>query len=415
MKVRLDVDRLRLGMFVSELDRPWLGTPFLFQGFLIEEMQDLKQLREVSRYVFVDDLQSSQAREVQEAIRNAMGNVSSNSRVQKISVEFEEWKGAARLRATLKKLSQTAQRSNESIAKVLDDVRLGNSLNFGANREAVAELVTTVQQNPKTAQWMTLLQNTDEAIAAHCTNVSVLATGFAKFLGWPETMQLIIGEGAMLHDAGMSRVPRFILDKPGPLSRREFELIKMHGRYASDLLKSSGLYDPKVIEIVRWHHERLDGSGYPDTLRGQQVPDYVQVVGIADVYESMTADKPYEQALPPSVALTRLHKRAGKHFASQLIEAFIRNIGIYPLASLVRLNNGLLGIVTSSQEENRLKPILLLVKDSKGKMIWPRKLVNLAALEQQGIGAGWTIHSIVDGEAEKIDVQKILVEEFMLR
>lgn len=414
MKVKVDANRLRLGMYVAELDRPWLGTPFMFQGFLIEEPDELQQLREVSRFVFVDDLRSSQQAEVQEAIRASMGSLRSG-RVSRITVEFEEWKGADKLRATLNRLNETVDRSRERMGKVLEDVRLGRSLQAEETRAVVSNLVDSVQRNPQTAQWMMLLRSQNEHIASHCMNVSVLATSFARYLGWGELLLNVVGEGGMLHDAGMSRIPQWVLEKPGPLTRVEFELVKKHTAYAAKLMSDARIHDPRVIEIVKHHHERMDGSGYPDSLRGNEIPAYVQVVAIADVYEAMTTDKPYEPALSASVALTRLHKRSDCHFSRQLVEAFIRNIGIYPLSSLIVLQNGSLGIVISSHEENRLKPVVLLIRDANGKAMYPRRMVNLAALEKMGASAGWSVDRIIDQHEAGIDVQKILIEEFMMR
>jgi len=413
MKIKMDVDRVCVGMFVAELDRPWIGTPFLFQGFLIESPDDIEQLRECSRHVFVDDLQSRQDRDIQDALRTATGGIRSG-RVSAVTVEFEEWKGAAKLRRTLDRLNNTVQQSRDRIANVIEDVRLGKSVQASESRAVVAELVNDVSRNPQTAQWMIILQSENQQIAQHCMNVSVLATTFGRFLEWDESLLNVIGEGALLHDAGMSRVPRWILDKPGPLTQREFQLVRMHADYAARILAADGGYDSRVIEIVRHHHERVDGTGYPDGLRGHNIPAYVQAVSIVDVYESMTAEKSYEAALTPSLALTRLHRRVDRHFNRQLVERFIRCIGIYPLSSLVRLQNGALGIVISSQEENRLKPVLLLVKGPQGETLMPRRMLNLALMEAQGVSR-WGIESIADPDAEQIDVRRILLEEFMLR
>lgn len=414
MKIKLDVDRLCAGMYVAELDRPWIGTPFLFQGFLIESPDEIVQLRDCCEHVFVDDLQSRQDRDIQDMLRAVIGPLRSG-RVSAVTVEFEEWQGAARLRRTLERLNSTVTESREKIANVLEDVRQGNDVRTGEARAVVSGLVDNVSRHPQTAQWMTLLQNESQQIAQHSMNVSVLATTLGRFLEWPDALLSVVSEGGLLHDAGMSRVPRWILEKPGPLSKREFDLVRMHTDYAARLLRTADAHDPRVIEIVRHHHERVDGSGYPDGLRGHEIPAYVQLVSIVDVYESMTADKPYERALMPSVALTRLHKRVGTHFNRQLVEAFIRCIGIYPLSSLVRLQNGALGIVVSSQEENRLKPVLLLIRGPDGKTLMPRRMVNLAVLEAQGMSGGWGIESIADPDAEQFDVRRILIEEFMLR
>lgn len=415
MKIRLEVDRVRPGMYVAELDRPWIGTPFMFQGFLIESHEQIRQLRDCCRYVFVDDLQSRQDKEVQDVLRSAIGPIRSGRIVKALTVEFEEWQGAARLRSTLERLNKTVERTRSRVETLFEDVRLGKSVQANDTRGAIRDLVESASRNPQTAQWMTILQSENQQIAQHSMNVSVLAATFARFLGWPETLLNVVSEGGMLHDAGMSRVPQWILEKKAPLNKREFDLVKMHSDYAARLLHSSGAYDPRVIEIIRHHHERIDGSGYPSQLRGNEIPLHVQLVSIVDVYESMTADKPYEASLTPSAALTRLHYRVGTHFDRQLVEAFIRCIGIYPLSSLIRLQNGALGIVVSSQEENRLKPVLLLVKGPNGKTLAQRRMVNLAALEAQGVNGGWAIDGIADADAEGIDPRRVMIEEFMLR
>ncbi|HEX6928864.1 MAG TPA: HD-GYP domain-containing protein [Gammaproteobacteria bacterium] len=413
MKIKLDVDNLRPGMFVAELDRPWIGTPFLFQGFLIESEDELEQLRQCSRHVFVDDLQSSQSREIQDALVTAAGRLRSG-KVRAVTVEFEEWKGAVKLRRMLDRLNETVETSRDRIGNVLEDVRAGKGVHAKETRMVAGELVESASRNPQTAQWLTILQSENREIAQHSMNVSVLAATFGRFLEWSEELLHVIGEGALLHDAGMSRVPQWILDKPGPLSQREFLLVRMHADYVGRLLEAEGGHDSRVIEIVRHHHERIDGSGYPAGLRGHAIPGYVQAVSIVDVYESMTSEKSYEPALTPSLALTRLHRRVDVHFNRQLVEAFIRCIGIYPLSSLVRLKNGALGIVVSSQEENRLKPVLLLVRTPNGESIMPRRMINLAVLDSAGMG-GWAIEKIADPEAEKIDVRRVLLDEFMLR
>lgn len=411
MKVKMEVERLRLGMYVAELDRPWLETPFLFQGFIVDTEEDLAQLREYCEYVFVDDLQSRQDREIQQAIRGMAGTLRSG-RVSAVTVEFEEWQGAKRLRETLRRLNQSVERTQARVESVLKDVRLGRAVQAEQTRDMVREMVESASRNPHTAQWMTLLQSENEQIARHSMNVSVLAGTFARFLGWPEDMLNAVSEGGMLHDMGMARVPRVVLEKKGPLTAREFGIVRLHARYAARLLADSGGHDPRVIEIVRHHHERLDGSGYPDGLSGGAIPPYVQLVAIVDVYESMTGEKPYERALTPSVALTRLHKRVGTHFDRSLVEQFIRCIGIYPLSSLVRLQNDALGIVVSSQQDNRLKPVLLLVRGPDGRPLMPRRMVNLALMEGR---PGWVIDGIVEPEAEGIDTRRILIDEFMLR
>ena len=415
MKVKMDVDRIRQGMFVAELDRPWLGTPFLFQGFLVESENEILQLRELCKFVFVDDLKSCADKEIQDLILSNIGGVS-GARVKRISVEFEEWKGAEKLRQTLRRVNKVQIRSADVMSGMLRDVRMGKSIKSSDTRKVITGIVDTVTANPKNAIWLTMLKSKHEEIANHSLNVSVLAASFAKYLDYPLEKIDMISVGALLHDSGLAKIPAYIINKPGPLSKVEFELVKKHAAHAADVLKSTGDYTSEVIDIVRHHHERLDGTGYPDGLVGHEIPEYVQVVTIADVYESMTTDKPYEKAVTPATAMARLHKRVGTHFSKYLVEAFIRCLGIYPLGSLVQLNNNAMGIVVSSQEENRLKPVLLLVKDQQEKYMLPRKMVNLAAFKgYDELAENWSIARIVDPGDCGIDVRRILLEEFTLR
>ena len=364
-------------------------------------------------HVFVDDLRSSPDLEIQNRIHSQV-NLSGRL-VKPLTVEFEEWKGAKKLRQSLQRLNSMQENSRGKVANLLNDVRLGRSLPTEQTRRVVSNMVETVAANPKTAMWLATLKSKHEQIASHCMNVSVLAVSFARFLEYsPEGLQ-IIGEAGLLHDSGMAKIPDWIINKPGSLAKKEFELVQKHADYAARMMEKSGEFHPRVIEIVRHHHERIDGSGYPNGLRRHEIPQYVQLVAIADIYESITTDKSYEKALPPSTALTRIHRRAGIHFDKQLIESFIRCVGIYPLGSLVKLVNGALGIVISSQEENRLKPALLIIRDQQGKAILPRKIMNLALLEQQGIGANWKIDSMVEPDDYDVNVQQVLIEEFQLR
>ncbi|MHB8405165.1 MAG: HD-GYP domain-containing protein [Gammaproteobacteria bacterium] len=408
MKIQYRVEQLEKGMYVAELDRPWVGTPFMFQGFIIESDDELAQLKQLCKHVFVDDLKSSTDLKVQKKLHNAV-------RGSTITIEFQEWKGLEKLRETIKTIKRQSEDAVVRLTQFAESDASDHREHLRDTREAVTHLIEDIAADPKTSQWMRILSEQDATMGRHAMNTTTLAVGFAGALGWDAALQAVVGEGAMLHDVGMAKIPKQIRDKPGALSRNEFKLIKLHPGYAAAKLESNAGLDPRILEIVRHHHERLDGSGYPDGLRGDMIPEYVQLVSICDVYDSYITDQCYRAKLTSSAAVARITKRGSKHFNKELIEKFIRWIGIYPLGSLVYLRNNSLAIIVASDETKRLNPTVLLVRDADGKAVLPRRTLNLEFIESAGLSAQWGLRGIVDPGTVKIDVRQILLQELQLR
>ena len=408
MKIQYRVEQLDKGMYVAELDRPWIGTPFMFQGFIIENDGDLAQLKQYCKYVFVDDLKSRSDPVVQEKLHGAV-------RGSTITVEIKEWKGFDTLRKNIKTIRQQSDTAVVRLTKLAESDAGDRSEHLRDTREAVIHLINDISADPKTSLWMRIISEQDATIGRHAMNTTILAVGFAADLGWDAVLQGVVGEGAMLHDVGMAKIPRHIRDKPTALNRDERRLIKLHPGYAAAHLDSSTGLDPRILDIARHHHERLDGSGYPDGLTGDMIPDYVRLVSICDVYDSYTTAQCYRPQLTPSAAVARLTKRTATHFSKELVEKFIRWIGIYPLGSLVRLHNNSLAIIVASDEKKRLHPTVLLVRDPTGKAVLPRRTLNLEFIDSSGLSAQWGIREIVDPAAVQIDVRRILLEELQLR
>ncbi len=412
MKIQYRVEELEKGMYIAELDRPWVGTPFMFQGFTIESDEELAQLRELCKHVFVDDLKSSADMNLQKKLHSAV-------RGSTITVEFQEWKGLEKLRETLTKIKTQSDDTVVRLTQYAESETNESSpsdrqVRFRETRNAVTRLIDTIAADPKTSQWMRILSEQDATLGRHAMNTTTLAVGFAGALGWDTALKAAVGEGAMLHDIGMAKIPKQIRDKPGKLSKDEFNLIKLHPGYAATKLESNAGLDPRVLEIVRHHHERLDGSGYPDGLKDDMIPEYVQLVSICDVYDSYITDQCYREKFTSSAAMAHITKRAIRHFSRELIEKFIRWIGIYPLGSLVNLRNNSLAIIVASDEKKRLHPTVLLVRDADGKALLPRRTLNLQFIDSAGLSAEWGLREIVDPKSVQINVRQILLQELQM-
>ncbi|MGH8279148.1 MAG: HD-GYP domain-containing protein [Gammaproteobacteria bacterium] len=408
MKIQYSVENLEKGMYVDELDRPWEGTPFLFQGFLIDSDADLVLLRQHCKHVFVDDLQSKADQALQDKLHAAVRGSTITT------VVFQEWSGVDRLRETIKRGERVSAEARGRLTQFAAVTSIENTEDMQQTRAAIGSLIEDITADPKTSQWMRILSDQDASIGQHSVNTATLAVAFAADLGWDKQLQAIVGEGAMLHDVGMARVPPQVRQKPGKLDAAEYRLVKLHPGYGGKRLEGSDKFDPRILEIVRHHHERLDGSGYPDGLKGGGISPWVQVVSICDVYDSYTTLKPYRRQVTPSAAMRRLTQRSIRHFDKNLVEKFIRSIGIYPLGSLVRLQNGAVGIIVASDEKRRLHPTVLLVRTPDGESELPRRVLNLASLDPGPVAQEHRIKEILDPEAEQVDVRGILRQELQL-
>ena len=410
VRIKMDVEQVRVGMYVAALDRPWLESPFLFQGFIVETEDDLETLRKHCNYVFVDDVKSRDREEVRRMVDELGATAETPSKRATFTGERAEQASAESFRHSLRHAVETFRRSSGGVIRFFNDMRLGKSVETADAKAVVSELVSTISENANTALWLTNLRQKHEATASHCLNVSILAIAFARHLGYSHEQLEDVGMGALLHDLGIARVPEAILNKPGNLNEDEFEIVKKHPRDGFHVLKITRKIPERALDIVLHHHERVDGNGYPDGLKDDEIHESVRIVGIADMYDSMTTERVYRKAMTPQDALTSMHKRAEADFGKRLVEEFIKCVGIYPIGSLVLLNSGALGVVMSSNPDARLKPLILVVRDPDGRELMPRKLVNLATLSGRS-EVDWSISRVVTPADYGIDISAIAEQE----
>lgn len=397
MKLKVDVAQLRIGMYVAELDRPWLESPFLFQGFLIESEDDLARLRDTCRYVYVDEQRSTDAPD-----RESLQAVAGTGRRQAPAGRDT----AAEFRGAYREAKREHEKASTRVIKLLDDARLGKSLDEAEARTVVSGLVNTISRNLNTALWFTNLQRQNTEVANHCLNTSILAIAFARYLGMEKGEIMAVGIGALLHDVGIMRIPAEILRKPGKLTREEYAEVQKHPVTGHSVMKLTRSLPETSLQVIRWHHERVDGSGYPDRLKGDEIPRAVRVAAIADVYDSMTSDRVYRNGVTPQEALAEMNRHAERDFGKELVAEFVRCVGIYPIGSLVLLSNENLGLVVASSPETRLRPVVMLVRDAEGQILRRRPLLNLAGEGTDDI----RIVRVVDPRDYGIDIAELIEE-----
>lgn len=201
-----------------------------------------------------------------------------------------------------------------------------------------------------------------------------------------------IGLGALLHDVGKSRVPEAILNKPGKLTPKEFEIIRQHVVYGHEILVKTSDISATALDVLLEHHERIDGTGYPEAKPGESISRFGQMAAIVDVYDALTTRRVYHDAMSPHEALRKLLQWSPQQFDRTLVQQFIRCVGIYPVGTLVRLESERLAVVVETGREQLLKPVVRLVFDISERRRIPPQDIDLSR------PTGYGQDSIIDAE-----------------
>lgn len=394
MNAVIDVNELRVGMYVCELDRPWRETPFLFQGFEIRSQNEIEALKKYCRRVTVlqrepEALEGARRRTgAPVATRDTVGGRYRALRVEQEIYKINNHPSARPAYQDVTTLAQEIEKVRDAftearllVQEILHDAKLGRTLDLNSARVAVASMTDSVLRNPDALMCFAQLKRKDEYTAQHGLRVCVLALILGRQLGMPRERLEMLGLGALLHDIGAVRVPDAILTKPTLLSPEEFEVMKQHVAWGVEMLSGNSLIPAPALEVVRDHHERYDGSGYLHGLRGDQIGEFAMIGAICDHYDAITSDRVYRGALSAHTVLMKMYEWRNTLFRGELVEKFIQCLGIYPIGSVVELNSGEIGVVAAINRLQRLKPHVMLVYRADQRPYQDMPIANLATRE----------------------------------
>ena len=387
-------ENLQPGMYVAELDRPWLGSPFKLQGFNITTERELKALRNFCYYVYIDRARESKL------------SLSAKSRAVNNSLVFGKTpKKTGSFEKEINNATSSYRATGQLVSDFMQKVKEGGSIDTAIAKEAVASSVNSILQSPDAHLWLTQLKNKDEYTAQHSLNVSMLSIVLGRHIGLAEQDLKNLGLCGMMHDMGKMLIPSAILNKPSELSFEESEIMKTHTTLGAELLKSSSNMFHGAIETALTHHERVKGQGYPQGLKDSGVSFYSNIVSIVDTYDALTSDRVYKKGLTHLEATQILYQQAGERFDRPLVSKFIESLGVFPPGCYVQLSDNRIALVLEANEESKLRPKVMTIMDRYMNPV-EEMVVNLDKVLTDSTGKPLRIQSIIAPETFDIDRKK---------
>ena len=373
----IPVGSLELGMWVCRLDRPWAGTPFLLQGLLIQTPADIKLLAEYCKTVFVDvDLSKPEiSAKLRSLPRPANGIkspfVASSATIAKpeLHVTVPHKTGRLPTPVDLQVAREAISFVVERTTQLFEEMREGRSVSREELEQAAEPVVRNVTQNQDAFLWLMALKRDSNYGYLHAINCCALSAAFAHELALPHDRINAIAVGGLIMNIGMVDVPEEILNVRRELRPDERKVVEQHVAHGMRRIEDMGFTDVDTVAMVKCHHERYDGTGYPLGLMGASIPMAGRLAAIVDAFDAMSADRPHRFAISRSESLHELYAQRGKRFHSELVEEFVKCLGIYPVGSLVELNTGEVAIVMVQNALLRLRPRIMVLTDESKKTL----------------------------------------------
>jgi len=397
-RVAVATDNLSIGMYVAKLDRPWLETPFLFQGFYVENAKDIKELQEYCDHVYVDIVRCDQGvladkRPHNETTTNrtdssgktkAKARGARSGRLKKLFrrpkrdvEEAQQPTDTAVLRSEILEAKVAHEQSIAAVNGIFESLRNGTGMQLQAAEEAVEPMVESVVKNEDALSWLARMKKKDNYIHDHSIASCVWAMIFGKHLGLEKESLSVLGLGALLLDVGKTRIPTAVLTKKDRLSEQETLLLRKHPEFGRDIALGVEGVDSRIIQMIELHHERHNGTGYPRGLKGSSIPVFARIGGIVDAYDAMTTSRPYAKPISTYEAMRSLNDLAGVEFQAEMVEQFVQAVGIFPVGTLVELSSGEIGVVIAQNRIRRLRPQVMLLTDEEKAPLDTFKTIDL--------------------------------------
>lgn len=342
--------QLEPGMYIAYLDKPWLESPFMVQGFYVHTQADIAEVAEVCAHVYVDPRRHTRGN----FVRSAFNGTPANNRNSDVTIT---------LRKDFVAAESDYDVATNAVKQAFTRLRETGQINLKSVAEAINPLIDHVVHRKEAMVALVRMKKKDDYLYNHSISVAVLGAMIGHQIGMPTEDLENLTLGCAMMDVGKVKLPDEMLSSSAPLTREQQDTMRKHVQFGVALLARENKVDPLVESILLDHHERWDGSGYPNGKLANEIPLFARIAGLVDTYDAMTTVRPYAPTRSSFETVQELIDQKDIKFPGVLIEQFVQAVGLFPTGSVVQLSTGEVGIVVAQNPARRLKPKICIVLD----------------------------------------------------
>lgn len=382
---KIAVHDLEIGMFVSDLDRPWHQTPFPIQGFHIRSQDDIRSIVSHCKWVVIDVAEVREKIDAEKTSATVFGQRARKAGGQREVIQLPPlhirepvaYETSTTLKKELKVSKMVLEDAETALQRVFDTVKRRAIPDLREVAGVTRKMVASVARNPDALLWLSRTRQHDDFIYRHAMSTAVWALVCGRELGLNEGLLNHLGLGCLLSQVGKIELPVTMLENERKLNSEDFAHYRGYVDRGVAMLEDSGV-SRAVISVVQGHRERHNGSGFPEGIRGDRIPLLAKIAGLAEYFETLIGPRQTSEPMTPARAVNLLFDMRNIEFQEDLVEKFIQAVGIYPTGSLVQLNDGQRGIVVSHSPSRRLWPRVMVMTDQNQQPLKAAKVIDLA-------------------------------------
>lgn len=353
MLKRISTRQLRVGMFVQELCGSWIEHPFWRSSVALRTEADVRRITDSAVKECVIDTDRGID------VLQAPAPAPAPAPIPVPAVRGEPLPvRKTSLQGELEQARAICMRGRDKVVGLFNEARLGKAVDAEECLPLVDEISSSIMRNPGAIISLARLKTQDEYTYMHSVTVCALMVSLAQQLGMNAAQRREAGLAGLLHDLGKSFIPLEVLNKPGRLTEQEFAIVQTHPVKGYEALLEGKGVSGGALDVCRHHHEKIDGTGYPDGLKGAEISLLSKMGAVCDVYDAITSNRPYKMGWDPADSIKKMAEWSKGHFDDMVFQAFVCSIGIYPTGSIVLLASGRLAVVVEQNTKSLLSPLV---------------------------------------------------------